>query len=135
MKETKPIAAAIRPLLLVFIFTTCLFIAGRGLLLKYNIDQEVLIIANLLLFVVTLLSSYLFLRSLGSANPNSFLKAMYGSFILKFFVIAITAFIYIIITKKNVNKSALITAMILYMLYTVIEVSVLLKMLKKKKNA
>ena len=29
---------------------------------------------------------------------------MYGGFIIKFFVVAIAAFIYIMVTKKNVNK-------------------------------
>ena len=54
---------------------------------------------------------------------------------LKFFVVAIAAFIYIMVTKKNVNKPALFFCMGLYIVYTFFEVSSLLRVLKQKKNA
>ncbi|MEO8406569.1 MAG: hypothetical protein ABI480_18300 [Chitinophagaceae bacterium] len=133
MRQSK--LAAIRPILILFVALTGFFIAGRNFLAKRNIDQEVLIAGNLLLVSVTVISYLLFIRSIKSTNPNAFVRAMYGSFILKFFVIAIAAFIYIMVTKSSVNKGALIVCMILYLLYTFIEVSVLLKLMKKNKNA
>lgn len=102
---------------------------------KKNIDQEVLIIGNLVLFIVTLLTFLLTYRSLKSKNPNAFVRAMYGGFMIKFFVVAIAAFIYIMITKKNVNKPALFSCMGLYIVYTFFEVTALLRVLKQKKNA
>jgi hypothetical protein len=133
MKPNK--LTAIRPLLLLFIVLSAFFVAGKNILSRYNINQDVLIAGNLLLIIVTVASCFLFLRSTQSTNPNSFIRAMYGSFILKFFLIALVAFVYIIISKKNVNKQALIACMILYVIYTFIEVSVLLKLMKQKKNA
>jgi hypothetical protein len=50
-------------------------------------------------------------------------------------VIAIAAFIYIQMAKKEVNKPALFACMGLYLVYTFIEISTLTKMLKQKKNA
>ena len=61
---------------------------------------------------------------------------MYGGFIIKFFTVAVaTSFTYIMITKKNVNKPALLSCMLLYVVYTFIEVKTLLGVLKQKKNA
>ena len=105
------------------------------MLARWNFDQDVLIIGNFLLLIVTLVSYLLLYRGLVSSNPQSFIRAMYGSFIVKFFIIALAAFVYIMIARKNVNKPALIFCMVLYLVYTFIEVSVLIKLLKQKKNA
>ena len=125
----------IRPLLVFFVVLTGLFVAGKNMLEKWGLDQDVLILGNLLLFVVTLSSYLVTYKGLNSSNPQAFVRSMYGSFMIKFFIIAIAAFIYIRVTGKTVNKSALFTCMGLYLVYTFIEVSVLTKLLKEKKNA
>ena len=126
---------SLRSLLLIFILLSGFFVAGKNMLIKWGVDGRVLIIGNLLIFLVTLLSFIITLKGLQSANPNAFIRSMYGSFIIKFFVIAIAAFLYIQVTGKEVNKPALFTCMGLYLVYTFIEVSVLTKLLKQKKNA
>lgn len=133
MKQNK--LAPLRPLFLLFIVFTALFIAGKNWLAKWNINQDVVIIGNLLMLLITLVSYLILLRGLKSANPHAFVRAVYGSFIIKFFVIAVTAFVYIMIAQKNVSKGALIVSMVIYLIYTFIEVSVLTKLLKQKKNA
>lgn len=125
----------LRPLLLIFIILNCFFITARSWLLKWGADQEVLIVGNLLVFLVSLFAFFLSYKALQSSNPQAFVRAMYGSFIIKFFVIAISAFIYIKMTGKEVNKISLFTCMGLYLVYTFIEVSALMKLLKQKKNA
>lgn len=125
----------LRPMILIFIFLNAFLLAGKSWLAKKGIDQEVLIVGNLVLFTVTLVTFLLTYRSLKSKNPNAFVRAMYGGFMIKFFVVAIAAFIYIMITKKNVNKPALFSCMGLYVVYTFFEVTALLRILKQKKNA
>jgi len=127
--------APLRPMILVFILVNGFFVAGKSMLAKWGVDQSVVIIGNLILFTVSLSSFLLTRRSLSSSNPNSFVRAMYGSFMIKFFVCAIAAFVYIMAAKKNVSKPALIACMGLYIVYTAIEVSALTKLLKQKKNA
>ncbi|HVT85306.1 MAG TPA: hypothetical protein VHD35_08875 [Chitinophagaceae bacterium] len=122
------------PVILLFIVLNGFFISGRTLLEKWSVDQEVLIVGNLILFVVTLLSFWLGWRGLRSGNVQAFVRSIYSSFIVKFFVIAVAAFIYIVAMKKNVNKPALIACMCLYLVYTFLEVSTLMKMAKQKKN-
>ena len=125
----------IRPMILIFIFLNAFFLLGKGWLAKKGIDQDVLMIGNMLLFFVSLITFLITNRSLQSSNPNAFVRAMYGGFIIKFFVVAIAAFVYIMVAKKNVNKPALFTCMGLYIIYTFFEVSSLLRVLKQKKNA
>jgi hypothetical protein len=126
--------ALLRPMILIFIFLNAFFIVGKTWLANKGIDQSVLIAGNLLLFLVSLITFLITYRSLKAKNPNVFVRAMYGGFIIKFFVVAIAAFIYIMMTKKNVNKPALFICMGLYVLYTFFEVSSLIRVLKQKKN-
>jgi hypothetical protein len=123
------------PVLILFILLNGFFLAGKSLLDKYGIDQNVLIGGNLILFAATALSFYVSQRSLSAKNPNASVRSLYGSFMIKFFVIAIAAFAYIMAVKKNVNKPALLICMGLYIVYTIAEVSSLQKLLKQKKNA
>ena len=125
----------LRPIIIMFVVLSGFFIAGKSFLSKWGMDQDVLILGNLLLFIVSLTSFLVTYKGLNSSNPQAFVRSMYGSFMIKFFIIAIAAFIYIRITGKSVNKPALFTCMGLYLLYTFIEVSVLTKLLKEKKNA
>jgi len=127
--------ATLRPMIILFIMLNAFFLAGRSWLEKKGIDTDVAIIGNMILFLVSMVSFLLTRRSLSSSNPHSFVRAMYGSFLIKFFVCAISAFVYIIMEKKNVNKPALFVCMGLYIIYTFIEVSALTKLLKQRKNA
>lgn len=125
----------IRPLIFVFTFIMAFSITGKSWLEKNGVDQLVLIGGNLLLFIVSLTAFFITFNALKSVNPQAFVRAMYGSFMIKFFLIAVAAFIYIMIAKKEVNKPALIICGGLYIIYTAIETRALMKLLKQKKNA
>jgi hypothetical protein len=127
--------SSLRPMILVFIVLNAFFIAGKNMLARWGVDQSVLIVGNLILFAVSLSSFLLTRRSLTSSNPHAFMRAMYGSFMIKFFVCAAAAFIYIMSVKKNLNKPALFACMGLYLVYTSIEIGSLTKLLRQKKNA
>jgi hypothetical protein len=124
-----------RPFIILFILLNGFFIAGKNWLAKHGIASEVLIVGNLVLVVATALSFWIVQKSMKSANPHAAMRSMYGSFMARFFICIIAAFVYIMTAKKNVNKPALFICMGLYLVYTFMEVSVLTKMLKGKKNA
>jgi hypothetical protein len=131
----KNLLQTILPLLLVFCFVNAFCLTGSAWLAKKEISQQVLISGNLLLAVISIVTFIITHQSVKSENPQAFVRAMYGSFMIKFFVVAIAAFVYIMSVKKNVNKPALILCAGLYIIYTTIEIRLLLKMLKQKKNA
>ena len=124
-----------RPILFIFVFVTAFCITGKDWLAKQGISQGVVVIGNLLLFAVSLAAYLLNLRSMRSSNPQSAVRAMYGSFMIKFFVLAIAAFVYIMIAKKNVDKTGLIVFAALYILYTFFETRALMSLAKQKRNA
>jgi hypothetical protein len=122
------------PLLFIFIILNCFFFLAKNWLLEKGIDYTVLIGGNLVLFVATALSFIIYERSLKSVNPQASVRGMYGSFMIKFFICLVSAFVYIMMAKKNLNKPALIVCMGLYIIYTVIEVSSLQKLMKQNKK-
>lgn len=124
-----------RPAIFVFLFLNIGFFTLQNSLSDWGFDQGVLIYGNIILFVIFFISFLMGAKGLESKNNHTFFRMVYGSFIVKLFLLAGAAFIYIMATKKNVNKPALILCMGLYIVYTVIEVSALMKMGKKKSNA
>jgi Ca2+/Na+ antiporter len=122
------------PILLFFILLNAFFILGKNMLVGWDADQEVLILGNLVLFVLTMLSFWLGLRGLKNANSHAFVRSIYSGMMIKMFICIIAAFIYIATYKKELNKPAFFSLMGLYLVYTFIEVSGLTKMLKQKAN-
>jgi hypothetical protein len=129
--------SSIRPILGSFLFflavtVTCIVLRSKGG--EWGWDFDVLLVGNLVVFMATLGSYFLLRKSLYSKNPQAFVRAMYGSFILKFFIIVVAAFAYIMAAGKNANKPALFTSLGLYFIYMFIEISVLTRMMKNQKN-
>lgn len=124
-----------RPAIFVFLFLNIGFFTLQKSLTGWGFDPDALVYGNILLFVIFLVSFFMGVKGLQSKNNHTFFRMVYGSFFVKLFLLAGAAFIYIMTMKKSVNKPALILCMGLYMIYTVIEVSALMKMGKKKNNA
>lgn len=122
------------PVIFFFIILTAFFLTSRNFLELHGFDQNVLMIANLIVFLATILSFLFASRGLKSTNPQAFVRSIYLSIMVKLFVCIIAALIYIFVFRDNLNKPALFTSMGLYLVYTFIEVSVLTKLLKGKKN-
>jgi FtsH-binding integral membrane protein len=80
------------------------------------------------------LSFWLAQKGLGNANPHAFVRSVYTSMMLKLFACIIAAFVYIAMNRDNLNKPALFTCMALYLVYTFMEVSILMKQLKGRAN-
>lgn len=131
----KILLQSITPLLGVFIAISSITALSKNWLEGKGVNLSVLLAGNLLLFLVSLVAFLITHKALRSSNPQAFVRSMYGSFMIKFFVLAVAAFIYIMVMKKNVNKPALIACAALYIIYTGIETRGLLKLLKQKKNA
>jgi len=123
------------PVVLVFIALNGFFVAGRNMLNRWGVDQSVVMIGNILLVFITLFSFLMAKRGLNNPNPHAFVRSVYASVMLKLFVCIIAAFVYISIYKSSLNKPGLFVCMGLYLVYTFLEVSILMKMLKQKKNA
>jgi hypothetical protein len=122
---------SILPIVSVFIIITLVVVFGRSLLIGWGVDYRLLVGGNALLFLVTFISYSLYIRALQNDNMHVFLRLMYGSLLVKLFVCMIAAFIYAFVAGKAVNRNGIIGCFILYILYTFLEVRILVRRTKK----
>jgi hypothetical protein len=96
-----------------------------------GMDPIVLLAGNLLVFILTLLSCYLMKNGLTATSTTGFLSSVYGSFIMKLFFVGLVVVVYVKLSGDQMNVPAVFTSMVLYLLYTFIEVKGLLLLVKK----
>ncbi len=126
---------AFRPLLIVFLLLNAGIFGSRSLLAKWNISADVLLIGHLILFTATAVSFYFYYKSFQDSRPQTFVRFIYAGMFIKMALCLFSSFLYIVISGKDVNKGGIIGCMVLYMLYTILEVVILMKVSKLKKNA
>ena len=122
-----------RPILLIFIGLSIVFFLTSSALLSRGVDYRVLLTGNFLLFGVTAVSFFLYTKGLRSQNVHAFVRVMYGSLLVKFFVCLVAVLIYAMVARATVNRNGILGCFVLYLLYTFLEVRILLQ--KSKKNA
>lgn len=123
------------PIVLLFIILNGLILTFKTFLESYGFDREFLIWANLFLFFISIGGFLLQRKGLQSPNPQAFVRGMYASMMFKMFICMIVVLIYVFLFRSKINKPGLFTAMGLYIVYTVVEVTALMKVARKKKNA
>ena len=124
----------IRPLLYVFVALTAAIVVSRSWLMSQGIDPLVLLIGHIVIFAATFISLLVLLRGEKTSRPQVFVRSMYGSFMIRFFVILIAAFIYIFTAGKAINKPALVICAVLYIVYAAMEITMMTRSLKGKKD-
>ena len=123
------------PAIMIFLILNSGFLLLMKRLENWGFDYSVLVFGNIIVFGTSLLSYWMAVRGLTTKNNHAFFRWVYGSIMLKLFLLAGVAFVYIMINKKEVNKPGLFFCMGLYVVYTFIEVSGLMKVNKQKTNA
>lgn len=122
-----------RPILILFILFMIILFALKSWLQSFGFDVHMLVIGNAIIFLMTFISSVLLSGSMNAANSAAFLRGVYGSFLLKFFIVALAVLVYAFINRSDVNKPGIFTLMGIYLVYTYTEVASLLKINKKAK--
>ena len=102
-----------------------------GRLQAWGVNRTVLQGAHLLVWLTTLLTYRMASGSFSNPNPQVSVRAILGGLLIKFFVFAMAAFVYIFYQKKQVNIPALSGGALLYALYTALEIRALLQELRR----
>lgn len=123
------------PLAVVCIIVILLIMIFKNKLVQYGFDVGFLTIANVLLFLSSYFSFFIQLRGIHSKSSHAFVRGLYASLLLKMVVIIGALFIYIYTFGGSVNIPGLFTAMVIYLLYTSIEVIQLMKIARRKTDA
>lgn len=116
------------PLLLIFIIGNGFFLSAKTLLVKWGIDGNVLIIANSLFLILSLITFFIQQKALRNSNPNVFIRSVMGGMMIKMFVCIIAVFIYWLLMKDKFSKVTVFAAMILYLIYLAVEVRLVTKL-------
>ena len=133
--DNKSFIRVFLPVLLIFIISNAFFLTAGTLAAKWNISTDVIIGGNLVLFVATGVSFFLYYKALRNNNVQAFLRMIYGGMFLKMMICLFAAFIYIMVAGKTVNKGAIGICLFLYLVYSSLEIVLLLKQSKQRKNA
>lgn len=99
-----------------------------------NIDVEVLQAANIILYILSLITLNLQIKAMKNTNPNVFIRSVMGSMIIKMFIVVAIVFAYTIFSGDHFNKRAIFISLFFYLIYLAVEVYALMK-LNKQKNA
>ncbi len=110
------------PVIILFILINAVCFALGNTLNTKGIDHIVLLGANLLLFLLTLITCSIHTRSVFNNNPNAFVRGVMLSSFIKLMVIAASVVIYLIVADEKRSIPAIAIAMFFYILYTILEV-------------
>jgi hypothetical protein len=124
----------IRPLVLFFLIVNALTVVGDKQIAAWGMKQDVLIVANILLFVFSLIGLLLQLNASKNPNPNAIVRAVMAGMGLKLIGFAAALLIYLSIVGKDKSVYSIYAALGLYVVYTWMEVRLFLRQ-NPKKNA
>lgn len=129
--QTKTSISYFLPLVGLFLLVLLVAFTATPLLNLLHIQLHVLVGANVLLFLVSSTAIWLHVQAIKSKSPYAFSRSIMGSTTLKLIVFASSLIIYFLVSGSNRNVPAVFSAMVLYILYTIIEVSITLKLNRK----
>lgn len=124
----------IKPLLLLFLGINALILVAKSRLEEMGMRYEVVTIANILLFLFTLISLLLQIKAASNANPNAIVRAVMAGMGIKLIGFAVAILVYLSIVGKDKSNTSVYASLGLYMIYTWVEVRLFLKQ-NPKKNA
>ena len=99
-----------------------------------SIDFVVLLGANVLFFLVSIMAFRIQYAAMQNSNPNVFIRKVMSTMLLKMGIALIAVMAYVLIAGKSFNKPAVYISMLIYLVYLVVEVALVMK-LNKRKNA
>ena len=133
--ENRSVFGAFRPIFVLFIGIDILLGIISWLGADWNVPVKVLIIGNTLLFAATGLSFFLYRKGLVDKNVQVFLRMMYSSLLLKMVICLGGVMIYVYLAGKEVSRAGILGCFTLYIMYTFLEVKILTRQSKLRKNA
>jgi hypothetical protein len=112
------------PLFIVFMIINGFCTLSKTWLAVKGIDAVVLGFGNIILFILSLVVFLLQKKGMQNPNPQAFVRSiMLGTFI-KLMIIAIAVTIYLVAAGENKSINAIIASMVLYIVYTIIDVRI-----------
>ena len=125
-------AKRLLPLIILFVAATAFIVLAEGIWQKYQINKKVLLGANVIFLVVSILVFFMQKKAMANANPNVFIRSIMAGMMIKMFTAVIAVLAYVLMTGKSFDKKAVFLSMFLYMFYLGAEVMAISKENRKR---
>src|SRR5690349_14211689 len=120
--DTRKSANPIAPMLVFFLLVNLFCFLFRNWLDARAIDHMVVIIANCILFILSIFIFLMHKRSAQNTNPHAFVRSVMAGTFIKLVVIAIAVTVYLVIARESKSVYGVVVGICLYFVYTFIEV-------------
>ena len=120
------------PIFIIFIILTVLILTSGNFLVKYNVDKSVLLGANLLFLVVSILVFFMQKNAMQNKNPNVFVRSVIAGMMIKMFSTVIAVLAYVVSVGQGYNKKAVFISLFMYLIYLGAEVMAISKVNRTK---
>jgi len=122
------------PLVITFISFAAAIVLAWLFWKESNVDFVVLLGANVLFFLVSIMAFRIQYAAMHDKNPNVFIRKVMTTMLLKMGIALAAVMAYVLASGKSFNKPAVYISMLIYLVYLVVEVALVMK-LNKNKNA
>ncbi|MCE2824904.1 MAG: hypothetical protein WBH12_00610 [Sediminibacterium sp.] len=120
------------PITGLFVFVASMIQIGEQELIKYKFVPTVIMSANVLLFVVTLLGLFALINASKNPNPNVLVRTVMMAMGLRLLGIAVAVLLYMKLAGAAISPRSVYAGFALYPLYTWLEIRLFLKLNVKK---
>jgi hypothetical protein len=120
--DARKSAKAIAPMLVFFLLVNSFCFLFKNWLDAKAIDHMVVIIANCILFILSISIFLIHKRSAQNTNPHAFVRSVMAGTFIKLIVIAGAVTAYLITAGENKSVYGIVAGIGLYFVYTFIEV-------------
>lgn len=120
------------PLFAIFILVCLLALIFPHFLVNNHIDRWVVLGANTLLFLLSILSFFIQKKGLHNKNPNVFVRSVMSGMMLKMLFCVAAVILYVYASGSGFSKRAIILSLFLYLFYLSAEVFIVSKMNKQQ---
>lgn len=122
----------LKPIIIIFVVFVTFIIVGNNLLVKYSVNKNVLLSANVLFLITGVFVFFMQKKALTNSNPNVFIRSVIAGMMIKMFSTVIAVLSYVLIEGSGYNKKAVFLSLLMYLVYLATEVFAISKQLKKK---
>lgn len=116
----------------IFVLVNVLAFAFKAILISGNVSLPALFYGNAWLLAVTWLSFYFELKGVREKNTHAFFRYVYTGMLLKMFLSIAVVLVYALTNRKAITPMVVLLWLVLYIAYTAVEISGLLKVNKEK---
>lgn len=120
------------PVFIIFLLLSIFIFSANSLWVKYNVDKNVLMGANLLFLVTGLLVFFMQKNALQNKNPNVFVRSVIAGMMIKMFSTVLAVLAYVLTVGQGYNKKAVFIALFMYLIYLAAEVKAISKVNRTK---